>query len=278
MDDRREDGEEMFNQNEDKLNLSPTLKLYLDKLSETFSRIVELESSTAIAKSISIISSRIVELESSAAIAKSISVVSKNVSEILEKMPDSMLKLAECGWFIDSEMEYNLANAAANSIKKGNLSSVDEYFISYYTEHIVEIFDTLERRHPERKHILQEIYSAHIDERYLLSIPAILSQIDGVCFDSYKAKFFIKDKSYNYNPEVTSHILKQYQDVLDPYLSPFKNKIPISAREQDMATYQCQLNRHKILHGVDTAYGTEINSLKCLSLLKYISDISKYKD
>ena len=277
MDNRREDGEEMFNQNEDKLNLSPTLKLYLDKLSETFSRIVELDSSTAIAKSISIINNRIVELGSSTAIAKSISIISKNALEILDKTPDSMLKLAECGWFIDFEMEYNLANVAAHSIKEGHLSSVDEYFISYYTEHIVEIFDTLERRHPERKHILQEIYSAHIDGRYFLSIPAILSQIDGVCFDSYNAKFFIKDQS-NYNPQVTSYILKQFQEALDQYLSPLKNKIPISAREQDMATYQCQLNRHKILHGVDTAYGTEINSLKCLSLLKYISDILKYKD
>ena len=44
-------------------------------------------------------------------------------------------------------------------------------------------------------------------------------------------------------------------------------------REQDIHKFNCHLNRHEILHGINTNYGIEINSLKVISLLKYISDL-----
>lgn len=60
---------------------------------------------------------------------------------------------------------------------------------------------------------------------------------------------------------------------LDLFLSPIKNQTPIMVREVDIRKYPCTLNRHEVLHGVNVNYGTEVNSLKCMSLLIYISDL-----
>ncbi|MNN87370.1 hypothetical protein D3C81_2049160 [compost metagenome] len=36
------------------------------------------------------------------------------------------------------------------------------------------------------------------------------------------------------------------------------------------------LNRHKIIHGHDTQYGTEENSYRCIVLLSYLMEIKNY--
>jgi hypothetical protein len=84
---------------------------------------------------------------------------------------------------------------------------------------------------------------------------------------------YYNEKNNKYLPEVTSELEKSAETFLDLYLSPLQNQTPIMVREQDVSKFPCHLNRHEILHGISTDYGTEINSLKVISLLKYISDL-----
>jgi len=189
-----------------------------------------------------------------------------------EKTPEQLLLIAQHGWFIDLESELNLPSRVAYKIQDKEFNEANALLIDYYHENLDSIFEKLVNRHPNRMEILVQILKAYRDKSYSLIIPVVLTQVDGICFDFTKAKFFIKERK-NYLPQVTSEIEKLAGSFLDLYLSPLQNQTPIMVREQDISKFPCHLNRHEILHGINTEYGSKINSLKVISLLKYISDL-----
>jgi hypothetical protein len=73
--------------------------------------------------------------------------------------------------------------------------------------------------------------------------------------------------------QIASELEYSLNSFLKLYLSSLQNQTPIMVREEDILKFPCHLNRHQIMHGTSTDYGTEINSLKVISLLKYISDL-----
>ncbi len=60
---------------------------------------------------------------------------------------------------------------------------------------------------------------------------------------------------------------------LEIILTPIKTEIPITEGKGGLQNLDCTLNRHEVMHGLKTDYGTKTNSLKSLSMLKYFSDI-----
>lgn len=199
--------------------------------------------------------------------------IGERLKEYAEKTPEYFLLIAQHGWFIDLESELNFAPKVAYEIQTGELTTANELLVKYYRDNLEQIFDRLIKRHPNRKEILTQVFSAYRNEYHSLLIPSTLTQVDGICFDFTKRKFFIKEKENKYLPQVTSELEKSAGTFLDLYLSPLQNQIPIMVREPDISKFPCHLNRHEILHGINLEYGTEINSLKVISLLKYVSDL-----
>jgi hypothetical protein len=181
--------------------------------------------------------------------------------------------IAQHGWFIDLESEINFPRKVACQIQNDELETANELLVDYYRERLDQIFNRLIKRHPNRQKILEQVLNAYRNGSHSLLIPSVLTQVDGICFDFTKRKFFIKEKNNKYLPQVTSGLEKSAGAFLDLYLSPLQNQIPIMVREQDISQFPCHLNRHEILHGINADYGTEVNSLKVISLLKYVSDL-----
>ena len=61
-------------------------------------------------------------------------------------------------------------------------------------------------------------------------------------------------------------------------LSPLSHSLPISASEYERDEYFNELNRHQVVHGESLDYGTEINSLKSISLLNYVTQVLRLDD
>ena len=202
-------------------------------------------------------------------IQKSIQEIAERLKEYIEKTPGYYLLIARHGWFIEIDSELSFPSKIANKIQIGSIEEADELLVNYYKENLVRIFEDLYRRHPNRKEIFYQIFESFRNRHYSILITCVLSQVDGVCFDFTKKKFFIKERK-NYLPEVTNELVGKHLDI---FLSPLQNNTPIIAQEKDLDQFPCRLNRHEILHGISTDYGTEINSLKVISLLKYISDL-----
>lgn len=197
--------------------------------------------------------------------------IGESLKEYAEKTPEYFLLIAQYGWFIDLDSELNFASKIAYRIQNDEIEKANELLVEYYKTNIDEIFKSLIKRHPNRKEIFEEILYSFKNNNHFTLIPTVLTQVDGICFDFTKKKFFIKDNKHL--PQVTSELEEVAGKFLVLYLSPLQNQTPIMVREQDIHKFNCHLNRHEILHGINTNYGIEINSLKVISLLKYISDL-----
>lgn len=199
--------------------------------------------------------------------------IGKLLKEYEEKTPDYLLLIAQNGWFMELDCEMKFPSEIAIDFKDNKSENANEKLINYYTENLSRIFSELSSRHINRKEIFEQILSTFQRCEYYTVIPCILSQVDGICFDFTKKKFFIKEKGNKYLSQISSELEKSVSNFLSIYLSPLKNQTPIMVQEKQISEFPCKLNRHEILHGINTDYGTKENSLKVISLLKYISDL-----
>jgi len=140
--------------------------------------------------------------------------IGERLKEYAEKTPEYFLLIAKHGWFIDLESELNLPARVANEIQNNELETANGLLVEYYKKNLDQIFKSLINRHPNRKGILTQILSAYKNGNHSLLIPSVLTQVDGICFDFSKKKFFIKEKSikkYKYLPEVIVELEKSQE-------------------------------------------------------------------
>ncbi|MCX6343916.1 MAG: hypothetical protein NT018_02435 [Armatimonadetes bacterium] len=138
--------------------------------------------------------------------------------------------------------------------------------------------DKLERIHENWEHrlflkhrlpILRAVMDAHISKNYWLSVPSMLPQIDGVIAEYYGHKGHLSGKK-----------LVEYVEKLFA-AQPSNLMGLISSANRDFYTtillfpflfgqLPAFISRHAILHGADTGYGTEANSLKVILFFDYL--------
>jgi len=202
--------------------------------------------------------------------------IGQKINEHLKKTPESLILLANYGWYLNFDSRFNLPNKLGQLIREDKIEEVDEFLIEYYNENIDRMFNDLSNHFPERKEIFIQILASHKKKQYYLTIPCVLAQIDGICFDSTTRKFFIKEKKnkdFRFLPEIAEEFANITSSIADAFSRPIFNQMPISAHESKLDNFPVQLNRHLIMHGIDKNYGDEKNSLKCISLLFYLSDM-----
>lgn len=185
--------------------------------------------------------------------------------------PDNLLNLSKYGWFLDFDCEMKYSFELNELIENDKYKLAEKSLINYYSSKLKEIFFKLSKRHPTRKNIFIQIEKSFSEELYYLTIPTILSQIDGICNDLTSKKFFIKNEDFL--PEVYPKLEEINKVITDIFLAPIKNSSPINVWEKEIEKFPLKLNRNEIMHGVDTKYGNRTSSLKCLSLLNLISDL-----
>lgn len=204
---------------------------------------------------------------------KSFQEIGNRLKEYEAKTPNYLLLIAQNGWYMELDCEMKFPSEIAKDFAEDKSDVANEKLTNYYSENLDRIFAEITSRHTNRKEIFEQILSAFYRGEYYTIIPCILSQVDGICFDFTKKKFFIKEKDNKYLPQISSELEKSVGSFLNIYLSPLKNQTPIMVQEKQISEFPCKLNRHEILHGINVDYGNKENSLKVISLLKYISDL-----
>lgn len=197
--------------------------------------------------------------------------------EYLENLPENFKIAAQHGWYPHIMADLHIAPTFAEAIKSNRFDYADKIMMDYYSSNAGSIFEILIERHPNRKQILEVVKKAFAEKNYYLMIPAALAQVDGICHDHTNKKFFLKIRDpkskYQYFSEVLNELDIQSDSFFEVYLAPMLQNSPIMAYEGDTNKFQSKFNRHKVLHGVSTDYGTQINALKTISLMIYVSDI-----
>lgn len=175
--------------------------------------------------------------------------------------------LANLGWFPSGEMGFSEIHAFRVLCDSGDNSAVDATMIEWLHSEREQIQMRATIRFPNRGHILASAFNAHDVGQYELSIPILMAQVEGMCLEVAGTKLF---STKNKIPATRAATDRFCQLALsDALLLPFREPNGFTASEADRHQWPDTPNRHEILHGIATDYGTRKNSFKTISLLEY---------
>lgn len=153
-------------------------------------------------------------------------------------------------------------------LDEGSAQEAENSLVEYFESRVDGIEESIVGRFPHRKGVVSAAFSAHQRGDYVLSIPVLLAQTDGICQEVMKCHFFQKRGG---KPRTARTVEKIATDTLKAaLLTPLTEPLPITASEHERTTGWQELNRHMVLHGESLDYGNKVNALKAISLINYL--------
>lgn len=200
--------------------------------------------------------------------------------------------IARYGWFIDLDMTIRHIQESAETLRNLSeehqdvpplslLEEIDANAVRYYEERYSDIKASILSRFRARGHILGPAFDAHEQGLYCLSIPVFIAQADGIFRELRGFGLFSLHKN-----DAPSDYMEIYKSIISgkcdrhelawsdflPLLfhSRPDGGIPFNLNTKEEQG-QCEsYNRHAIMHGLCTFYGTKENSLRYVSLLSLL--------
>lgn len=205
-------------------------------------------------------------------VQKALPEIVKETMVLLDRLPElqqeCLNKASGFGWYPNWYTPAFSGVAAANSSE----DVLNVFMQAHLNNHRDDIISEVLRLCPDRADVLNEAFMLHNEERYIASIPLLLSQTEGIFAQEMKSMLFSEHDQRKKNIEQT---LEGNEDgFLGSFLAVLKEKNKFSKGiSRTSVNHKKQApNRNGILHGSrkHLDYGTEINSLKCFSLLAFV--------
>ena len=191
--------------------------------------------------------------------------------------------LSSYGWFIPPSCNEELIDRLVTMIEKNADSRVIIQAIVFHyrdRENVRPIFIKAYEHSvfTKRQSLLEEAFEAHLQGKYGLAIPILLAQSEGAFKEALAAESLFRREVWQ--PEVVEEAVKELPiteivlaDILRGFSDAMYNEFTTSV--YTVADFEqlkkdlgySPLPRHAVLHGIDSSYGTEENSLKALFLL-----------
>lgn len=179
-----------------------------------------------------------------------------------------LLSLAQHGWYIDPEMPLDGIRSLHGAFESGAAGEAQAELKHYFRLHLDSIEERLLRQHPARAHVLAAAFNAHRAGSYLLSIPVMLIQADGIASDEKGRQLYSGSSTVG----IGGLIDGLANDDFNRHLwEVFRSRAPLTLNTKNLPKDFSGLNRHKVLHGADYSYGSETNALRAVSLLNFAS-------
>lgn len=126
-----------------------------------------------------------------------------------------------------------------------------------------------------RIHILRPALNAHIRGEYILAIPVMLPQIEGIIASGFRFSGWMKAEKFKKHIESLLHeaiVIKSKNEAIREFVT-VKLMVPFLHGQ----TVESPLSRHAILHGADLNYGTKANSLKLILFLENLRQLFRFE-
>lgn len=177
--------------------------------------------------------------------------------------------LIQMGWPPTTDLAAGALDQLADGLKRGELTEgdVEDLFLEFYDEPRVRGLlagwaDDGQLSH--RLPILDAAVEAHIRGEYLLSVPALLPQVEGVLAERF-----------GHQGRLSGKRLERYlQDALSEQ-NPFDQAARVFVAKRLLESFAWasttpEFSRHAVLHGADVGYGSRVNSLRAILTFDYI--------
>lgn len=175
------------------------------------------------------------------------------------------------GWFPDLSLSFleirQVAEAFNDSPERAQAAS--EFLCASLRDQLHDIEAKLISAFPNRAEILRDAFQAHRERKWNLSVTVFLTQVDGLFYDRFLKSLFTRA-----DQDELAERIEEVSDELDGAMLRrlLYDDWPLAMSRSERAKQPgdfTQLNRHRVLHGEVTDFGTEENSLKAISLLNY---------
>lgn len=202
----------------------------------------------------------------------------------------AMTVAAEKGWFFGWSTSLEDLMPLIERITSLPNDEIDQCMVDYYRANFQEFVDRLLANNPSRSSAIAAAARAHLEfgtDGFFLSTPVFIAQSDGLLSEILSVESPLgMMRDVKGQPKVRSttagHLLKQRfesdqesLDLLHPIFTLHESDFLKSsaARSQSSSSNVAAftaLNRHQVMHGECSDYGTEVNSLKAFSLLVFV--------
>lgn len=194
------------------------------------------------------------------------------VARALKAYPDNMREglaaMSQSGWYLDLEMGMSEPWRFKQAVDSGREADAEAEMVKHFEARSPGIHAELVQAYPHRKELFDAAFDAHLRGQHLVSIPVLLAQVDGICFDLANAHFFMGRE----RPKVVAHAAQfAGSQIARAFLAPLESEMTITLSEKARPPGFTGLNRHMVIHGESVDYGTKENGLRAISLLNYIS-------
>lgn len=191
--------------------------------------------------------------------------------ELPARTQEALLILGQHGWYMDPGMSLASLWELKSALSEGNIAEAEAALVEYFEERIGEIEESITRKFPHRSHLISSAFGAHRRGEYVLSIPVLLAQVDGICKETVDQYLFMREDK---KPSTAVYVARIAADAyMAALLSPLAEVLPISASMKERPKGFSELNRHTVLHGESVDYGSKVNGLKAISLVNYVAHV-----
>lgn len=173
------------------------------------------------------------------------------------------------GWYPTADMsggEVALLAEGLDDPEEGRAASARQVFIEKFRADADTLEQKLVEQFPDRAHVISDAFAAHRESKFNLSIPVFIAQADGIACGLLGTTLFSRQTIRDADAlasEVREGILREL------FLSLMWEEWPLALSAHERPAEFSNLNRHQVMHGETSDYGTEENSLKAMSLLSY---------
>ena len=191
------------------------------------------------------------------------------------------------GWYFSMEFIDALKIANLDEYLQKNPIGFEKDVVDTFNTQMPAIENKLTQAFPKRVNLIRNIFGLHASENYEAAILMALAQADGMCKDVFWVKgkngksvrvgFFDMTRSKS---EIRAQKLSQSFENVPPtsIFNVLCNQLARMDRNSSLVlegntVRLSDLNRHSIMHGETTDYGTKVNSIKAILLLDFIEDL-----
>ena len=184
---------------------------------------------------------------------------------------ESLRRLAQHGWYPPSDtslMQLNMWADGLGDPDEDRAESARRIGFKIFREDAHKIKQALVDQFPHRASIIQEAFDAHWDGRYNSSVLLFLVQADGICQEAIgNGKSIYSRRTITDASNLVDHVPEGILRAL--FIGLMWEDWPLTLSQTRRPDGFSELNRHQVVHGESTDYGTEENSLKAMSFLNF---------
>ena len=180
---------------------------------------------------------------------------------------EDLTRLIERGWYPRLDISSPQLRHLMSTFDE-DAEAVIDVVRQDFRDKLGDIETRLVAEFPHRSQIMYDAFQAHRQAKYNLSVPVFLIQADGIWKDRYSQHIFVRG-----GKEAIDELLA---DRSDPMTRKLVERLraktwPLGLPEGERSKRDgfSELNRHQVLHGEVTDYGTEDFSLKAASFLYF---------